>query len=1100
MANNFKSISTNTGIASSIASGGTTRDNTLGLSGTANTPIKRVGIYDGDTFLGNASLKNGNWSFNTGALSDGTHTLTARFFGKTTSTQSVRVTIDTRPPTGTFAPTMLTNVEAQTLITSGQSTVDKTLGLSGTAEVGSKVAIYDGNTLLGNATMTANGSWTFTTPQLTPGQHQLKAVISDAAGNQTTVAGPTANLLAIGTLASSVTTDSGATQTISNGGATKDNTPTLTGTALAGTSVSVYDGNTLLGQVPVNSSGTWTYTTPLLADGAHDLKVRFTTANETYDTAINITVDTAADFSYRFLPTINRAGEVNSGLNPAEGFLGNRIGLTVLDTDNDTLSNVVKFFDNGQFIGNASTNNGIYWRLDTPDLAPGNHHFTAQVVDLAGNIANIDGYTVTVVLGRVSDHITTSSGITPNIGNGGLTRDNTLGFTGKAIAGTRVSIYEGQNLLATTIAGTDGNWSATMPGLADGGHNFRFEYANGVSTQTETKTLSATIDSVAPVGSFDSMSNTAAISPIVTGTAEAGSTVAVYDGNNLLGTATRSGTSWQFDTLALSQTGTHTFKAKVIDAAGNEAWVAGPSLDLLAYLNPSITTNTGHAPSVQSGGFTSDNTLNFNGTALAGAVVRVYEGNQLLGTSNAGSTGEWSFTTQALADGLHTFHTDVAVGTKSASSRNIAVTVDQIAPSAPIMETTIQTNLGDVSTIQSGGRTVDHTLGLNGTAEAGAMIKMYDGTKYLGSTFVDTNAQWSFLTPALASGTHSLKALVIDAAGNESPYSNVVTVQINAAPALPAFNHKWSTDSGWGEIDALAALRAATGRALPDVIGSTEFTYIDGVAAANMNDAHYYGYTGSGVTIAIVDSGLSTVQEGLSQAKISPYAWDFADNDAVPQDTIGHGTFVASQIAGQGNLEYANYDFIGGAYGATLMPLRIDYSNLAHPSQALRYAVDHGADIVNMSLFVGNNDEEVGAMRSAIQHAKDHDVLVVVSAGNQRGNPNPFYPAAFAKEFSNVIAVGVMHDSAGYHPTKEHFPLCNDAGAGPYAYVDALAVNTFGFFETGGLVPNGTGSSFAAPLVSAEAALLLEANPLLSAAQIASLITHTAHALPTYVL
>ena len=1094
MPNSLKSIATNSGASSSIGNGGLTRDNTLGLSGTAGGKVKKVAIYDGSTFLGNATLKkNGSWSFNTSALADGTHNLTAKFFGKTTTSTSVVVTIDTRPPAATFSPTVLTNVGPQTSITSGQSTLDKTLGLKGTAEVGSKVAIYDGNTLLGNATVASNGTWSFTTQQLAPGQHALKAVVSDAAGNQTTVNGPTANLLAIGTVSATVGTDSGITPTISAGGATKDRTPTISGTAVAGTNVDIYDGNTRLGKAVVRSDGTWTFTTPELADGKHALKARFTTPNETYDAVVNVTVDNAPDDGLRFLNSVSSPGKVDV-IDISSVLLMDKVAIQLFDFSGAvSFTDVVKVFDNGQLIGTAhSMYDSGYWSINTPTLAPGVHQFSAQVVDAAGNVAEVGGMTITTALAKVSDNMVTSTGATPTIANGGVTHDDTLGFSGAAMPGVQVSVFEGQRLLSRVTAGQDGAWSMVSPHLVEGTHNFRFEYAKGSVTQVDAHSLSATIDTTAPTGTFQTLPGASLSTPVLTGTAEAGVQVSLYDGNTVLGTPSRDGANWRYAVPALSQFGTHSFKARLVDAAGNETWVSGPSTNVLGSLDPAIVTDSGHAPSIQSGGITSDNTLTFTGTAVAGAAVRLYDGSTTLGTVSVASNGRWSLTTPTLADGQHNFHVDVTAGGQRASSADVRATVDHTPPTVvATLSSTLVTNLGDTPNIQSGGRTADHTLGLSGTAQANEYVKVLDGSTLLGTAPVDATGHWSFDTPGLSSGTHSFKAMVVDAAGNEGPaYSNTVSAQVNAAPALPAFNHPWSVESGWGEIDALAALRAATGRALPDVLDKPKLGgfYNDGVVLSNMEDAHYYGYTGAGVTVAVIDTGFSSDQQpALAQTKISPWTWDFANNDPVPEDVDTHGTFVASQIVARGDLTVDDWGyggFVGGAYGVTLMPLRIGYNgDSTDLFQAVRYAVDHGADIINMSLFVGTGD--VPGMRSAIQYAKDHDVLVVASAGNDTNGTIPLYPAAFAREFNNVLAVGIMegHTYANWG---------NDAGAGPYGYVDASGINTLGYIPTGSMTW-WHGSSFSTPLVTAEAALLQEANPLLSASQIADLITHTAH-------
>ncbi|MBA2816238.1 Ig-like domain-containing protein [Candidatus Pantoea persica] len=99
------------------------------------------------------------------------------------------------------------------------TTDDNTPVLSGTAEAGATVSVYDNGTLLGTATVNADGSWSFTTPVLSNGSHSLTATVTDAAGN---VSGSTSSL--------QITDDSGSTLVpLSDGASTSDATLLLSG-------------------------------------------------------------------------------------------------------------------------------------------------------------------------------------------------------------------------------------------------------------------------------------------------------------------------------------------------------------------------------------------------------------------------------------------------------------------------------------------------------------------------------------------------------------------------------------------------------------------------------------------------------------------------------------------------------------------------------------------------------------------------------------------------------------------------------------------------------------------------------------------------------
>src|SRR6185436_13719440 len=214
-------------------------DNTLTLTGSAeaNATVK---VYDGATLLGSATANGaGAWSFTTGALANGGHSLTATatdVAGNTSAASSaLSITIDASAP--------VTPVIASYSTDSGTAgdaiTNDNTLTLTGSAEANATVKVYDGVTLLGSATANGAGAWTFTTGALTNGGHSLTATATDVAGN--TSAASSALSVTIDASApvtpviASYSTDSGT----AGDAITNDNTLTLTGSAEANATVKV---------------------------------------------------------------------------------------------------------------------------------------------------------------------------------------------------------------------------------------------------------------------------------------------------------------------------------------------------------------------------------------------------------------------------------------------------------------------------------------------------------------------------------------------------------------------------------------------------------------------------------------------------------------------------------------------------------------------------------------------------------------------------------------------------------------------------------------------------------------------------------------------
>jgi serine protease len=158
------------------------------------------------------------------------------------------------------------------------------------------------------------------------------------------------------------------------------------------------------------------------------------------------------------------------------------------------------------------------------------------------------------------------------------------------------------------------------------------------------------------------------------------------------------------------------------------------------------------------------------------------------------------------------------------------------------------------------------------------------------------------------------------------------------------------------------------------------------------------GSGGHGVTVAVLDSGVAYADRGpyrrspdLATARFVK-GHDFVDDDPYPNDEFGHGTFVASTIAASANNAYGT---VGVAYRASIMPLRVlDFEGRGYPgtiARAIRYAVSHGANIINLSLElydappappIPRSVTASRSVRSALAEARSAGVLVVAAAGN----------------------------------------------------------------------------------------------------------------------
>ena len=153
------------------------------------------------------------------------------------------------------------------------------------------------------------------------------------------------------------------------------------------------------------------------------------------------------------------------------------------------------------------------------------------------------------------------------------------------------------------------------------------------------------------------------------------------------------------------------------------------------------------------------------------------------------------------------------------------------------------------------------------------------------------------------------------------------------------------------------------------------------------------------VVIAIVDSGVDPTHPELTGAVLPGYDFVDGDSNATDPPGSGHGTAVAGAAAARAGNGLGG---MGACFRCSIMPLRVlgpgGVAALTDVARAIDYAVDHGAAVVNASLYGENSPQR---LRDAIVRARAAGVLVVAAAGNE-GSDVPQYPAAFPE----TIAVG----------------------------------------------------------------------------------------------
>ena len=351
---------------------------------------------------------------------------------------------------------------------------------------------------------------------------------------------------------------------------------------------------------------------------------------------------------------------------------------------------------------------------------------------------------------------------------------------------------------------------------------------------------------------------------------------------------------------------------------------------------------------------------------------------------------------------------------------------------------------------------------------------------------------------------------------DNTPTSNDIS---QFQPNLTTITSDYSTVDGFGKVSIEQAIEYLTDTELADqppvrdiFMPGTDMYNLDSIGAP---EAWAVGLNGAGIIVAVLDTGVDVDHIDLANniwVNVDEIAnngidddgngfvddrkgWDFVNNDSTVEDVDGHGTHVAGTIAAENN----GIGVIGAAFNAKIMPIKIlpdtgsggSYLDLA---EGVRYAVDNGAHVINMSLGGGYVPPTV--IRDAIKYANDNGVICVMAAGNEFDSDpllatSPNAPGSYASEYGIVVGAITETDQMTSFSNRAGEPVDWDLdGSKQLLYVTG-AGQTIWSTTPNDTISTKNGTSMACPLVAAAVAIMLQADPSLNPDEIRVLLANT---------
>lgn len=980
-------------------------------------------FFDGTTLIGTATTSTGSTAtFVTSGLGLGSHTITAAFTGDATNSPS------------TSAP--LTQIVKQTpvvVLISSQTSSKVGVRVTLTASVSASslqpagtVTFNDGSTILGNGTLDANGSATFSTTGLPAGAHSLTAAYL---GDTNTLAGTSPAL--IQTIIPWTTT---LTLTSSQGGAIVG-TPLTFSVTIAPTSsviptgsVILTDGSTVLTSLPLDSSGHAIYMISTLAVGSHNLKATF------QGDATN-----AASQSSLLSETVQQVATnttLSASMNPATAGATLRLIGTVSApsalTNSGALSGNVLFTEGTATLGTGAISSAGIATLDLDTLTVGQHSVAAIYV---GNVdyATSTSTALPEIVQLASTSVQLSSSSISSIAGSSITFSAIVSGTGGVPTGTVVFFDGSVSLGASTVNGT-GQANLSVFTLAAGPHAITATYGGDPKDNVGTSSpLAQTVlQAVTSIALTSSANPSIAGLPItfVASLTSNGSLpqgqITLRDGPTALATGPLSVTGAFSVTIPTLGAGSHALAATYAGDSDHAATTSG-LVQIVRQATSAVTIVSSKDPGIYGESLVFSAKVTGSGNQPRGDIT-FSDGAIPLGLANLDASGTASLAVSTLSIGDHPI-TATYAGDATHSAAPVGALVQRIQQPTT---TALVSNANPIIV----GATVQLTatvVGVSGASITGT-VSFTDGAAVLGVFPIDAAGLAAVRISSLAAGTHQIIASYSGDPQSRTSLSSALSESVNSAGTTITISSS-ANPTIVGSAVTITANVASVGEAptgtvtfldgsstlgvAPITNGKATLTAVSLVAGQHAITARYDGDTGTQVSTSSVL--LQIARQSTSLTLIS---------SANPVLTVQGFVLTASVRNGSGATGVVT--FLDGAtiLGSTTLDVSgtatLALASLSSGSHAI--SASYNGDTFNLASNSSSLSEDVQLRATTASMTASSDTylsgqpVTLVAVIHSTG---PLLPTGTVTFTSGGVSVGSAPLSTSGAATLTFFPLAS---------------------------------------------------------------------------